>query len=92
MHRSAYRYKAKARDAWMRRLRASVKQYSLSHRRWDYPGTTKLPRDDGWEVGKRGVRRIRRELGVRVPMRNPKGALWGSLKGFQRRPAHRGDV
>jgi putative transposase len=92
IHRSTYRYQAKEPDAWRKHLRAAVKHYSLKHRRWGYPKITKLLQDDGWNVGKRMVQTIRRELGLRVPKRKPKRRRQGYSTGLPTTSDHRGHV
>lgn len=92
LHRSTYRYHAKAPDAWMKALRSAVRRYSLRHRKWGYAKITCLLQQDGWRVGKRRVQAIRRELGLRIPQREPRRQRRGHSTGLPTKAAYRGHV
>ena len=66
LHRSTMRYEAREPDAWMKRLRAAVRRVSGEHSQWGYAKITRLLQDERWQVGKRVVQRLRREMGLRV--------------------------
>ena len=92
LHRSRYRYPAKEPNAWKKRLRAAVRGYSLKNRKWGYVKITRLLENDGWSVGKRPVQRIRRELGLRLSGRKPRGRRKGLSTGLPTQATHRGHV
>ena len=48
--------------------------------------------NDGWSVGKRPVQRIRRELGLRLPGRKPRGRRKGLSTGLPTQATHRDHV
>ena len=74
------------------RLRAAVRRLSGKHSRWGYAKITKLLKDEGWNVGKRLIQRLRREMGLRVPTRKPKRHRTGTSTAFPVRAKHRGHV
>lgn len=92
LHGSTYRYQAREPNAWMKKLRAAVRRYSLKHRRWGYVKITRLLQQEGWSVGKRLVQRIRRELGLRIPRKKPKRHRRGVSTGLPTQATHRGHV
>ena len=53
------------------KLKAAVRRLSRQYARWGYAKITKLLKDEGWEVGKRLVQGLRRELGLAIPQRKP---------------------
>lgn len=92
LNRSTFRYEAREPDAWMKALRTAVRRMSLRHRRWGYAKITRLLQQDGWEVGKRRVQAIRRELGLRIPQRKPRQHRRGRSTGLPTKATHRGHV
>ena len=86
------RYEAREPDAWMKHLRAAVRRVSGEHSQWGYAKITQLLRDEQWLVGKRGVQRLRREMGLRVPKRKPKRRRRGTSTGLPTKATHRGHV
>jgi len=74
------------------RLRAAVRRLSGKHSRWGYAKITKLLVEEGWNVGKRLIQRLRREMGLRVPTRKPKRHRAGTSTAFPVRAKHRGHV
>ena len=92
LHRSTYRYRAKEPDAWMARLRSAVRRVSGKHSAWGYAKVAKLLRDEGWQVGKKLVATLRREMGLRVPKRKPKRRRRGTTTGLPTKATHRGHV
>ena len=92
LHRSTFRYQARQPDAWMMRLRAAVRRLSGKYSRWGYAKITKLLKDEGWNVGKRLIQRLRREMGLRVPTRKPRRHRAGTSTAFPVRAKYRGHV
>ena len=92
LHRSTYAYKAKHPDAWLMKLKAAVRRLSRQYARWGYPKITKLLKDEGWEVGKRLVQRLRRELGLAIPQRKPRRRRRGVSTGLPTKAEHLGHV
>lgn len=92
LHRSTLRYQASEPDAWAKRLRSAVRSYSLKYRKWGYVKITRLLQNDGWNVGKRKVQCIRRELGLRIPKRKPRPRRRGASTGYPTKATHRGHV
>jgi putative transposase len=66
LHRSSSRYERKAPTDWLLRLHQEVEALSRKHPRLGYRKLTRLLREDGWQVGRKLVQRIRRECGLRV--------------------------
>jgi putative transposase len=64
LHRSTFRYEARQPDAWMMRLKAAVRRLSGKYSRWGYVKITQLLKQEGWDVGKRLIQRLRREMGL----------------------------
>ncbi|MDF1861215.1 MAG: IS3 family transposase [Verrucomicrobiales bacterium] len=92
LHRSSMRYEAREPDAWMMRLRAAVRCVSGEHSQREYTKITRLLQDEGWQVGKRVVQQLRREIGLRVPKRKPKRRRRGTSTGLPTTATHRGHV
>ena len=92
LHRSTFRYQAHQPDDWMMRLRAAVRRLSGKYSRWDCAKITKLLKDEGWNVGKRLIQRLRREMGLRAPTRKPRRHRAGTSTAFPVRAKHRGHV
>ena len=79
LHRSIYANRAKHPDAWLTKLKAAVRRLSRQYARWGYPKVTKLLKDEGCEVGKCLVQRLRRELGLADPTTQAKTLAQGCL-------------
>ena len=92
LHRCTYAYKAKHPDAWLMKLKAAVRRLSRQYARWGYPKITKLLKDEGWEVGKRLVQRLRRELGLAIPPRKPRRRRRGVSTGLPTKAEYPGHV
>jgi putative transposase len=92
LHRSTFRYEARQPDAWMMRLKAAVRRLSGKYSRWGYAKITQLLKQEGWDVGKRLIQRLRREMGLRVPTRKPKRRRAGASTGLPTKARHRGHV
>ena len=93
LHRSTYAYRAKHPDAWLMKLKAAVRRLSRQYARWGYPKITKLLKDEGWNVvGKRLVQRLRRELGLAIPLRKPRRRRRGVSTGLPTKAEQPGHV
>lgn len=66
LHRSTGRYQAKEPTEWLLRLQREIERLSRKHARQGYRKLTRTLREQGWNVGKKLVQRIRRESGLRV--------------------------
>ena len=66
----------------MKQLRSAVRRLSEQYSAWGYKKITRLLRQEGWRVGKRLVRRIRRELDLRIPARRRKRRRRGLSTGL----------
>ena len=76
----------------MKQLRSAVRRLSEQYSAWGYKKITRLLRQEGWRVGKRLVRRIRRELDLRIPARRRKRRRRGLSTGLPIQATHRGHV
>ncbi len=74
------------------KLKAAVRRLSRQYARWGYPKITKLLKDEGWKVGKRLVQGLRRELGLAIPRRKPRGRRRGVSTGLPTKAEHPGHV
>ena len=92
IHRSTFAYQAKAPSAWLGKLKAAVRRFTRMYPEWGYPKITKLLKDDGWNVGRRLVQRLRRELGLAVPTKKPRQRRRGPSTGLPTKAKHRGHV
>ena len=88
LHRCTYAYRAKYPDAWLTKLKAAVRRLSGQYARWGYPKITKLLKDEGWQVGKRLVQGLRRELGLAIPPRKPRRRRRGVSTGLPTKAEH----
>lgn len=75
------------------KLKAAVRRLSRQYARWGYPKITKLLKDEGWNVvGKRLVQRLRRELGLAIPLRKPRRRRRGVSTGLPTKAEQPGHV
>ena len=82
LHRCPYAYEARQPDGWVMKLKAAIRRLSRQYASWGYTKIMKLLKDEGWEVGKRLVQRLRRELGLAIPARRPKRRRRGVSTGL----------
>ncbi len=61
LHRSTYAYRAKEVDAWGVKFKGALRRKSNEHPELGYAKITRLLKQEGWQVGARNVRRLRRE-------------------------------
>ncbi|MEO0797502.1 MAG: IS3 family transposase [Verrucomicrobiota bacterium] len=92
LHRSTFAYEAKAPSPWLARLKAALRRCSRLHPELGYPKITELLKNDGWDVGRRLIQRLRRELGLAVPTKKPRQRRRGESTGLPTKATHRGHV
>ncbi len=73
-------------------LRVRVHELSWKYPRYGFRRITALLRQEGWQVGKRQVQRVRRLEGLRVPLTKRRGVRRGRSTGLPTRATHRGHV
>lgn len=66
LHRSSGRYQPKPLSDWLHKLHERIEVLSRKHPRLGYRKLTRLLRNEGWQVGRKLVQRLRRECGLRV--------------------------
>jgi putative transposase len=66
LNRSSGRYRPKEPTEWLLRLQQEIETLSRKNPRQGYRKLTRTLREQGWNVGKKLVQRIRRESGLRV--------------------------
>ena len=89
LHRSTFQYEAKQPNAWLSRLKIALKRMSRLHPELGYAKSTRLLKDEGWQVGNRMVQRLRREwLGLAVPTRKPRRRRQGISTGLPTKATH----
>jgi len=66
LNRSSGRYQSKEPTEWLLRLQQEIETLSRKNPRQGYRKLTRTLREQGWNVGKKLVQRIRRESGLRV--------------------------
>jgi len=81
-------YKAKEPNAWLSRLRSAVRQMSRLHPELGYPKITRLLKTEGWKVGTRIIQQLRKELGLRIPLKKPKYRRCGVSTGLPTKATH----
>ena len=64
MHRSSHRHPSPQPSEWLLRLHAQIETLSHKYPRLGYRKLVRLLRREGWQVGRKLVRRIRREHGL----------------------------
>lgn len=69
-----------------------MKELSEKYPRYGYRRIAALLREEGWQVGKRFIRRLRRAEGLRVPPSWKKQPRKGMSTGLPTRATHRGHV
>ena len=92
LHRSTFAYKAKEPDAWLSRLKTALRRLSIEYPEWGYAKIACLLKEEGWEVGARMVQKLRRELGLAIPAKKPKGKRQGKSTGLPTKALYRNHV
>jgi hypothetical protein len=67
LSRSGYWFKAGRRSSRQQELVKRMHQLSTEEPRWGYRRIAQALKDEGWNVGRRQIRRLRRQEGLRVP-------------------------
>ncbi|XHR31301.1 MAG: IS3 family transposase [Chthoniobacteraceae bacterium] len=73
-------------------MRKRLRELSQKHPRYGYRQIAALLRDEGWQVGKRHIQRLRMMEGLRVPPTKRKRVRQGIPTGFATAATHRGHV
>ena len=92
LYRSTFAYKAKEPDAWLSRLKTALRRLSIEYPEWGYAKIACLLKEEGWEVGARMVQKLRRELGLAIPAKKPKGKRQGKSTGLPTKALYRNHV
>ena len=66
LHRSSHRHPGKPPSEWLLRLHQQVEHLSCRYPRLGYRKLVRLLCQEGWQVGRKLVQRLRREHGLRV--------------------------
>jgi putative transposase len=90
--RSRYRYLGQPLTCVQQQLRKRLQELSAEHPRYGYRRMAALLGQEGWQVGKRQIQRLRRAEGLRVPPTRRKVVRRGVSTGLPTRAAHRGHV
>jgi hypothetical protein len=90
--RSTYWYRSKEQTSQEQRLLKRLTELSEKHARYGYRRIAALLRQEGWQVGKRHVQRLRRSIGLRVPPTKRKMVGRGVSTGLPTKAEHRGHV
>lgn len=92
LHRSTFRYAVIQPSAWMARLSAAVREMSDRHPEMGYKKITCLLKQEGWHVGSRVIQKLRREAGLRVPVKRPRKRRQGPSTGLPTTARYRNHV
>jgi len=92
LHRSTFGYRPKEPAPWLAKLRRAVRSMSEAHPELGYPKITRLLKRNGWDVGKRLVQKLRREMGLRCPTKKPRRRRAGIPTGLPTKAIHRNHV
>jgi putative transposase len=90
--RSTLRYRAGVRSDARTLIVKRMHELSEANPRYGYRRITALLRREGWLVGKRQIRRLRRQEGLRVPPSKKKVVRRGTSTGWPTKADHRGHV
>jgi putative transposase len=92
LSRSTYWYRGRPLSSAQEQLRQRLRELSEAHPRYGYRRIAALLRQEGWQVGKRQVQRLRRAEGLRVPPTKRKVVRRGVSTGWPVKATHRGHV
>jgi putative transposase len=92
LSRSGYWYKAGRRTSRQQELVKRMHQLSTEEPRWGYRRIAQALKDEGWNVGRRQIRRLRRQEGLRVPPTRRKARRQGRSTGLPTRATHKNHV
>ena len=90
--RSTYWYHGQPLTSRQEQLRQRLRELSEQHPRYGYRRIAALLRQEGWQVGKRQIQRLRRAEGLRVPPTKRKVVRRGVSTGWPVKAGHRGHV
>lgn len=90
--RSSYWYRAGRRSSRQEELIKRIHALSAAKPRYGYRRIAALLREEGWKVGRRQVRRLRRQEGLRVPPTKRKIPRQGRSTGLPTRAIRRNHV
>lgn len=92
LHRSTFAYRPRDPAPWLAKLKMALRRLSRQFPEWGYAKITRLLKADGWQVGARLVQRLRRELGLAIPMKKPRQRCRAPSTGQPTTARHRGHV
>jgi len=92
LSRSGYRYKAGQRSSRQQELVKRIHTLADENPRYGYRRIAALLKQEGWNVGKRQVRRLRRQEGLRVPPTKRKVPRRGRSTGLPTKATHKNQV
>lgn len=92
LHRSTFGYRPKEPAPWLAKLRRAIRRMSEAHPELGYPKITRLLKRDGWDIGKRLVQKLRREMGLCCPTKKPRRRRAGIPTGLPTKATHRNHV
>jgi transposase InsO family protein len=92
LSRSGYAYQAGRRSSRLQALVRRIHALTAANPRYGYRRIAALLRQEGWSVGKRQVRRLRRLEGLRVPPTKRKLVRRGHSTGRPTKATHRNHV
>ena len=92
LHRSTFAYNAKEPAAWLSKLKKALKRISNQYPEMGYMKVATLLKSQGWPVGSRMIQRLRRELGLAVPLKKPKRRRQGVSTSLPTKAYHRNHV
>ena len=90
--RATYWYRGRPPSERWQALQRRMVELSMEHPRYGYRRIGALLRREGWEVGQRQIRKLRRAAGLRVPPSKRKLARRGISTGRPTQATHRGPV
>ncbi|WP_309400606.1 IS3 family transposase [Cerasicoccus maritimus] len=92
IHRSTYRYRAKPPPPKQQPLEAEIVKMSQKYPFFGYRKITQKLRNEGWDVGKKLVQRVRREEHLQVPPPKPRTRRQGLSTGLPTEAVRRNHV
>jgi len=92
LSRSGYRYRAGQRSSRQQELVKRIHALTDENPRYGYRRIAALLKQEGWNVGKRQVRRLRRLEGLRVPPTKRKARRQGHSTGLPTKATHKNHV
>jgi len=92
LHRSTFGYRAKEAAPWLAKLRGAIRRMSREHPEWGYPKITRLLKREGWDVGKRLVHKLRKEMGLQCPRKKSRRRRACLSTGLPTKATHRNHV